>query len=43
VYRRTESGWVADMYSPEDTVTFSPGGTALNFEMADLYEGSGVA
>jgi Uma2 family endonuclease len=43
VYRRTESGWVADMYSPEDTVALNPSGAALDFHMAELYEGSGVA
>jgi Uma2 family endonuclease len=48
VYRRTESGWVADMYSPEDPVTLNPvvlnsGAATLVFDMADLYEGSGVA
>jgi len=46
VYRRTDAGWVADMYSPEDTVTFNP--TALDagkltVSMNDVYEGSGVA
>lgn len=29
VYRRTESGWMADMYSPEDTVTLNPGAATL--------------
>jgi Uma2 family endonuclease len=48
VYRRTESGWVADMYSPEDTVTLNlvnlkSGAAPLDIDMAELYEGSGVA
>ncbi len=41
VYRRTESGWVADLYSPEDEITLDA--AKLNFSMDDVYEGSGVA
>ena len=40
VYRRTESGWVADLYSPEDEITLDT--AKLNFSMDDVYEGSGV-
>lgn len=45
VYRRTDSGWVADLYSPEDTVTLNPatpGAAGLSFGMDEVYEGSGV-
>ncbi len=41
VYRRTEAGWVADLYSPEDEITLDT--AKLSFNMADVYEGSGVA
>lgn len=51
VYRRTGAGWMADLYSPEDTVTLNPGGldpaapgiARLSFDMDELYEGSDVA
>ncbi len=51
VYRRTGAGWIADLYSPEDTVTLNPGGldpaapgiARLSFDMDELYEGSDVA
>jgi len=44
VYRRTDAGWVADMYSPEDTVTLNPaaGSDALSVSMNDVYEGCDV-
>jgi Uma2 family endonuclease len=50
VYRRAGSGWVADLYSPGDTITLNPGtlnpatlDTAnLNVSMDDVYEGSGI-
>lgn len=45
VYRRTDSGWAADLYSPEDTVTLNPatpGAAGLSFGMNEMYEGSGV-
>ncbi|MEQ1592258.1 MAG: Uma2 family endonuclease [Thiobacillaceae bacterium] len=49
VYRRAESGWVADLYSPGDTITLNPGTLnpaldtgKLAFSMDDVYEGSGV-
>ena len=41
VYRRTESGWVADLYSPDDEITLATG--KLSCSMDELYEGSGVA
>ncbi|MHB1353191.1 MAG: Uma2 family endonuclease [Thiobacillus sp.] len=41
VYRRIESGWVADLYSPEDVITLDT--AKLNFGMGDVYDGSGVA
>ena len=45
VYRRAESGWVADLYSPGDTITLNPTTLdtgKLTFGMDDVYEGSGV-
>lgn len=45
VYRRTDSGWAADLYSPEDTVTLNPAtpdAAGLSFGMDEVYEGSGV-
>ncbi|OZA23168.1 MAG: hypothetical protein B7X93_12330 [Hydrogenophilales bacterium 17-61-9] len=45
VYRRTDSGWAADLYSPEDTVTLNPAtpdAAGLSFGMDDVYDGSGV-
>ena len=45
VYRRAESGWVADLYSPGDTITLNPttlDTSKLAFGMDDVYEGSGV-
>jgi Uma2 family endonuclease len=41
VYRRTESGWIADLYSPEDVITLDT--AKLNVGMDDVYDGSGVA
>jgi Uma2 family endonuclease len=41
IYRRTEAGWVADLHSPDDTITLNTG--KLTFGMAEVYEGSGVA
>lgn len=46
VYRRAGSGWVADLYSPEDTITLNPSTqdtAVLHFGMDEVYEGSGVA
>ena len=44
VYRRTDSGWVADLYSPGDTVALNLRESgALVFGIDDVYEGSGVA
>lgn len=49
VYRRAESGWVADLYSPGDTITLNPATLnpalatgELAFSMDDVYEGSEV-
>ena len=38
---KLESGWVADLYSPEDVITLDT--AKLNFGMGDVYDGSGVA
>lgn len=46
VYRRTGSGWVADLYSPEDTITLNAGTPEtkmLEFGMDALYQDSAVA
>jgi Uma2 family endonuclease len=40
VYRRIASGWVADLYSPGDEITFGNG--ALVCSMDDVYQDSSV-